>query len=940
MVKVTQITLGDFKTAGILTTTLKSARDAISNLNLRSAQNETKESFLGRFRDELIHRKLEKEKKQREKEKKAQQLARKKESIKRNIEKQLNNVKIFMIPNELTDEVGDFASIIKSFTGKNIIVKIEYKGKIVMSTHLNIHIGTWKSWWEQIGKHLFLYPDENSIFTKYKGGKVYIYEASSTLSFKKVVQRFKEGTTNCLLTPILTWAKSKLKEAKGKESKSLYNGIIKKLDAFAVNLTENGVSEEQIAEISEQCRIDISITKPLCDIKFIDVKSSKKRLKIFKFINTTNNHIDLYGLENEHKVLTLSQMLDKKDELRNNNEFHTYTRGLDNVNSITTINTTYNLPNEFFDEISNFEIETGLNKCKIDDIDDKELSKFIKAGTHYNSTIDFNERPDEINHADMETAYTQYKKSKYYKGFLGKITDFRTTNRMEGVGLYQINHLKFSNNRLKEYNDKMHIYLNYNVYTSAELEFLNDNGVTYNILCGCWGVQTMDFDLNQEFMMKKYDGVKGYAKYIGMCDSHHLTKKYYIEGNEEMFNILHENCSGEINFYTDYKRNVSEICIQYPKEHNYHLGHITAQVIAFQRLNVMEQLLSMDMNDIIRVCVDGIYYKNEYKLLNAFRSKTEQTFNNIADDFYVSDLTLNDVQFKCGNTREMYHKELHVGPGGNGKTYYNLVDTGLIKMLYISPSWKLATNKSEEYNCKSNVWANFLSNDTETVNMLKTYYNVLLFDEVSMMTDKQKTQIFNTYSNMRLIFCGDVGFQAPPFSKNHEKIEEINYVGFDKIIHHNQNYRFKCNQLIDLIENIRRMITNKCSDSEINYAVINTLKDRIVDNEYVVSNYKINDMILSRTHAIKDKYTETFKELPKWYITKNSRFFKNGTIVIGDKPDTNDCEIRHSFTIHSIQGETAKHNLYINIEKTYDSRLLYTAISRATRLDQIYLVKN
>ena len=136
------------------------------------------------------------------------------------------------------------------------------------------------------------------------------------------------------------------------------------------------------------------------------------------------------------------------------------------------------------------------------------------------------------------------------------------------------------------------------------------------------------------------------------------------------------------------------------------------------------------------------------------------------------------------------------------------------------------------------------------------------------------------------------------------------------------------------------MITNKCSDSEINYAVINTLKDRIVDNEYVVSNYKINDMILSRTHAIKDKYTETFKELPKWYITKNSRFFKNGTIVIGDKPDTNDCEIRHSFTIHSIQGETAKHNLYINIEKTYDSRLLYTAISRATRLDQIYLVKN
>lgn len=96
-------------------------------------------------------------------------------------------------------------------------------------------------------------------------------------------------------------------------------------------------------------------------------------------------------------------------------------------------------------------------------------------------------------------------------------------------------------------------------------------------------------------------------------------------------------------------------------------------------------------------------------------------------------------------------------------------------------------------------------------------------------------------------------------------------------------------------------------------------------------------MILSRSHLIKDTYTEMFKDMQKWYVTKNTRLYKNGQIVIGDKPDTT-CEIRHAYTIHSIQGETAEDKLFINMEKCYDSRLLYTAISRARKSEQIILI--
>jgi hypothetical protein len=45
-------------------------------------------------------------------------------------------------------------------------------------------------------------------------------------------------------------------------------------------------------------------------------------------------------------------MIEKIKELRKNKIYHTFTRSNDNINSITTIDTTYNLPNGFYDLIN------------------------------------------------------------------------------------------------------------------------------------------------------------------------------------------------------------------------------------------------------------------------------------------------------------------------------------------------------------------------------------------------------------------------------------------------------------------------------------------------------------------------------------------------------------------------------------------------------------
>ena len=57
-----------------------------------------------------------------------------------------------------------------------------------------------------------------------------------------------------------------------------------------------------------------------------------------------------------------------------------------------------------------------------------------------------------------------------------------------------------------------------------------------------------------------------------------------------------------------------------------------------------------------------------------------------------------------------------------------------------------------------------------------------------------------------------------------------------------------------------------------------------------------------------------------------------------EKPDTA-CEVRHAFTAHSIQGETAYEKLFIESSRMFDARMFYTAISRAKKLSQIFIVE-
>ena len=823
----------------------------------------------------------------------------------------------------------EFLNILKKRAGKTVNIDLISDDK---TESINVDIPEkFNAWWKANGIWILRLGSDDVKWNSpdYPNLKVYIYEGKK-ISPKKIVQYFKDGSVNCVLKPIIAWATNLYNEAKSKSTKSRYNTILKHIEEFKVSIGTKGVNDKMLQDIAEKLQIDISVEKPLPtkeESYLVEVKSSKKALKHFIFRNVRLDHVELneFMYLNDIEYVDRNELLKIKKNLDKKGIYYTFSKDMTNYSKISTIEKTWALKNDFNELVQEFEKEQGLDKCYIDDVNDKNLTEFIRSGCHYNATIDFErfavQSQEFINHYDMKNAYIQYKECDQYEGFLGKPTDFRECNKIEGVGLYQIKDLVIHNKEFERMNQKLDVYKD-GVFPSPELKYLQQFA-TFTIVAGCWGVKSLDVDMSHDFLKEKFDGVKGYAKYVGKCDSHHLRRKFWCKGDEVLASIIRENSNGQIDSYFN-----NEICLSYPKQHNYHLSHFTAFITSYQRIQMIKQLLTMNYDNLVRICVDGIYYKGEETFNFPFVKKDVLNFGNEAGTSYIS---WYDGSFEVASKREHHKNEIHIGAGGNGKTHLNLTDKGLIRVLYVAPSHKLASKKRDEYKMRCEVWANLLSNDPEKYGLIQRYNNVLVIDECSMMTEIEKQIIINRYDTMKIIFCGDLGFQASPFTDIEMNVEGL------KVIEYEKNYRFTCNKMIELMKKVRLMIKQNKSDFEVNKFVFSQIQN--IDDNELKSIYKIEDMILSRSHLIKDRYTEMFKEMQKWYVTKNTRLFHNGDIVIGDKPDAT-CEVRHSYTIHSIQGETANNKLFINMDNIYDKRLLYTALSRAKEISQIYLIKN
>ena len=870
-------------------------------------------------------------------------------------------------------------SLLERFMGRQVqVVTTMYNANGTVNTsvkRISIPATNYSTWWNQYGWWNFIVDSDTTVLDKLaeKGdGRLY---ATITLTPIKYITRsrhpqlFLDGVTHCMFTPIFDWAKDKQINSKSKSASKKYSAIVKKVSKYNKQY-EAGVPEADIQNICNDLQIDIKIDIPLIENKFIDCKSFKKPLKTFKFVNSRLNHIELNEVvhTNKYEEVTQEQLDALANYLRDNDKYFDFQKNSSGkYTSIRTLTGCYRSASKYQQAVNDFEDITNMADNKIDVLND-DCYDMIEEGLVPNGTIDFEKRwllkwwgkredtegrewrerkvkkliangeevpvkPD-IGHIDMKKAYANFQDCEQYMGFMGKPTDWRYCDVdidfiKKNPGIYRLAELDLDNcpDKVVDIISKLKLYNIEDAYPSSDFLWLHENGAKFKVSEGCWGTK-IDFRFTPR-MFDKEDGVSYYSKWCGVQQKYSRTQSYGIYGDEEFFENIKEYAPEDCEIGC-YRKGEGQVI--YPKSHSFTAPHIVAFIMSYQRLTVFNQLKLMDLDKLLRICVDGIYYrKHTFDILDNFQIKDEIKLGNDGSSRYMWQdryMDLADRPKKPAPFREQYDTELFIGAGGNGKTHYNLTDKGLARLMYVAPSWKLARAKSLEYGVNTTVIARCLH---ETYKKdIKKYNNVLLFDEASMISQETKEALFELYGCCKLIFCGDIGYQLPPI-----KGDAMSNIWFDNITEFKQNYRFTCDKHKKICENVRMMMRQDWKKADINEYVCRSYQQ--VDEDYVKDNYNTKDIILCSTHNICDKYTNMFGAT-KFKCKENLRDYSNGDILIADKAPEGDWEVRHGYTIHSVQGETYEETIYIDSNRLFDSRMAYTAISRARRWEQIKII--
>ena len=786
---------------------------------------------------------------------------------------------------------------------------------------------------------------------------------------ENVEQYFLDGISHCVFTPIKNWALDKKDNCNNNNTVKKYNSILNKIDKYE-NIYNKGVPEKDLVEIVNDLQVSIEIDLPSTlksDTRFLSFDSQKKPLKKFKFLNTRLNHIELNEINNLSNYIEVNQKELDDIYYKNYDKFIMYKKNRERLTQVITVDGVYICSNSKYKEAVEY-LTNKLECCKIEYNSNKNLSDYIfdnLNNPYMKSFIDI-EFDDEIkpvynfNHIDIKKAYATCDQCDYYKGYLGKITDFRECNKIMGIGIYTITDIECN---IDIINELEYLY-DGNAYPSPELEYFKSLGIKFNIIGGCWG-DCVKFSI-PDIMYEKIEGVKHYCRWYGCLMKLDKVNRYQFTCKDIELAKLNAFNNEDITIRSNgYK----EAIIEYPKKYIYHQAHIASFIHGYTRITMIQQLLKFkNINQIKVVNVDGIYYEGDVDIMNRFCNKEQKDLKYINNDGTYGCSCENIIEFpKFRNNNKI---EIHLGPGGSGKTHYNLMDSGFINKLYVAPCWKLAKAKqidytypkynnkikkfdnvmkeliyynnlikenykriifpsllnyikNKDYRVDGAVFQRLLTDDPQVWKKYYNLYNVIIIDEISMMTDYEKQKIINRFDRHKIIFCGDVGFQLPP-------IEGIEFKINNKypIINHTINYRCKCDKLQNILNNIRDEISKGAyfyDFKKLNLPII-----KLDELDYIPE-----DLIISKTNIRKDLITKKFKDLEKYVVLQNYNKYTNTQILLEKPPKGIKHELRHAFTIYSIQGETANNKLFIDVNKLNDIKTVYTALSRAKYLNQI-----
>ena len=759
---------------------------------------------------------------------------------------------------------------------------------------------------------------------------------------ERLVQRYLDGEKHCVIEPLRNLFQGYADNSETKDSCRKFMGTIKKLNELE-KIYLNGVPEddmEVVAKAINRCIVIHSIAGT--ELK----RYNDKCKRYVHFTNTRENHLDFHILSVDYKEFKSVNKEDMGQILQdhiNKNVFYMTTGDPNNtpvklvssLGSWICINDDYNVYNEFDKHINKKSYRLNARKYP-------EINDFVLEGRIINSTpTPLCDEPNDltdVNHIDLEKAYSQHKNCDFYQGFLGNITNYGKVNTnfpsrwlKEHIGIYQFEVIKNPSELIRNMGIfEKHIY----ILPSCEiLAFIQKWKLQVRLISGVFG-SSFDFEYTPEMLEQKR-----YATWAGKCGISTSSDRFNFPGTQDWAKHLrHELGSGKV-YYNDEDQMIT-LKVDRQNYHTYH--HILAFITSYTRLNVLSILDTIPEENRVKVILDGIYYRGELQSIEKVVYKTEVK---LKEHTGFRQFWYYPTEYDCSAWEKVDERFIQTailsGAGGSGKTHSVYTCKSLIQPMYVVPTHILGSQMREKYGC-SYITINSLIGDG--CQSYQSQYGisppVILIDELTMIRKDDIEKALAMYPKSLIFLAGDIDETQWYQCRNGKE-------GMFNALFRPKNFKY-----VHFTNDYRSVDANiKQLKLDIRAEMKRVFADRRLAEDFVGGSYGAKKM---RNWILENQKTITLEEAMRDFKS-NKDVFIAGTHRTNDILLKNNCisghidkmrrinfnaegEARGSFTIHSYQGLTIEDKkVYIGLDM-FEYAMLYTAVSRCRRMEQIVFV--
>jgi hypothetical protein len=769
----------------------------------------------------------------------------------------------------------------------------------------------------------------------------FVIIVSDEIPIGNVLQRYLDGVNHCVLEPLAMLWSNMAENSESPASKKRCNQIARKLEGLKSTYPDGvpeGIDMEVVARVSHRCLV-------LHDILGNEIKRyNDKSPKYFHFTNTRINHLEEGKLTLDKNYERVSKKEMKRILYEHDADGVFYLYGGDvrsgSCQTLRSIRGCWAVFNEDYDLFQEFNEITGVNKYGIDAVKHSSLNEFLIESRVINSAptplCDEPNNMEEVQHIDVEKAYTQHKFAPVYRGFLGHITDYVKLPMMndslkflaEHIGVFQFGVLNEPCALLKT----LGIFKGER-YTlpSVEIEYMMGMGLEVRLIAGCWG-SVFDIEYTETMLEDRR-----YCTWAGKLGMDKCENTYTFKGDGVWASCL-KNMLGEDNVF--YFGDLNMICVNVPKKSYKTRHHILAFITSYTRMNLLETMQKVD-GELVKVVLDGLYYRGELPdiQLPVRKDKEKKVHIGFRDHWYypakvnVSDWEAYD---KTIDTPQGYVSNVCVltGAGGCGKSHSILTRSSIPKILYVVPTNSLGRKMRTKHSIDYTTIHKLIGLECRPFSEDHYEPSVVFLDELTMIEKEWVEKAIEMYPRTRFYIAGDVDRDRWYQCRNGYpgKFSEI-WMPTDKhyVKEYVVDYRARDDELKEFKQKVRFVMRSVFTDggqedaNRVNGFVRRNYKT--VPFDEAVKMFAVGDVWIAGTHKTNEK-------LLKAGVVSG---YMNGRKEIVSE-DEKGAEKRGSFTTHSFQGLTLEtERVFVSLD-FFEYAMLYTSISRVCNMSQLVIV--